>query len=464
MKKLLFLFLAVTLLTACDEKATDDSLSVSKDLLEFDTEGGTQEFQILTNHNWEIIIASGKTDVALSAKNGTGNANISVTLPFTHSISDVETRLIVRTDDGSSIRNIVLLQHGYLLNGTTLYVANVSNMLHFNGKANSVDSLSIVSNVAWQLKGPEWIEAFNGTTWVKLSPERAMVSGPATMKDNANESYSLKLRTVSENTDDMWRQGLLILQSTYEGAEDYQIEVEQMGKYQVVADKVINLSHALGWSWKYGAGVERILCYVGEFQSLDTREWMEVNPEDPCGVDGLKANTPYHIFAGGFDINWQPSYFEPVDVGIMTEPGTNQPRAIISNVKTDGNLFTWDVIQNQYSYMYNTMIIDASSIWADLNDGYLAWLFRYAMSQDKEIASGYTHRQKSFSFSAAHDILISTWGVAKGNNNKKMSGIITRYNTKSMKKAPTRSTESELRFDSCPFDKDEFKKSVILIK
>ena len=79
MKKLLFLFLAVTLLTACDEKATDDSLSVSKDLLEFKPTGGSAEFQISTNHSWEIIIASGKTDVALSTKAGKGNANISVT-------------------------------------------------------------------------------------------------------------------------------------------------------------------------------------------------------------------------------------------------------------------------------------------------------------------------------------------------------------------------------------------------
>jgi outer membrane biogenesis lipoprotein LolB len=66
MKKLLFLFLAVTLLTACDEKATDDSLSVSKDLLEFKPEGGTQEFQIFSNTGWKIIVADENSEVYLS--------------------------------------------------------------------------------------------------------------------------------------------------------------------------------------------------------------------------------------------------------------------------------------------------------------------------------------------------------------------------------------------------------------
>ena len=129
MKKLLFLFLAVTLLTACDEKATDDSLSVSKDLLEFGPEGGTQEFQIFSNSSWKIIVADDNPYVNLSASSGFGNATIAVTLSLPGGrTSDTTTRLIVRTDDGSSLKNVNLLEHGYFGKDVALEITNWANL------------------------------------------------------------------------------------------------------------------------------------------------------------------------------------------------------------------------------------------------------------------------------------------------------------------------------------------------
>ena len=467
MKKLLFLFLAVTLLTACDEKATDDSLSVSKDLLEFKPTGGSAEFQISTNHSWEIIIASGKTDVALSTKAGKGNANISVTLPPTNSIQDVETRLIVRTDDGSSLRNVVLLQHGHLTNGASLYVSNQNNLLKMDGKAHANDSLSIISNVAWQLKGPEWIEAYDGKQWVNLSPDRAIISGAATVKDQGDQSFIVQIRCASANTDEENRKGTLILQSAYNNADNYQIEVSQMGKFNVQANVVATLSNAIGWYWKCGIGVERIACYIGEKQSVDLTEWYQSAPDDPCGIDGLKPNTQYTIWSLGFDKNWEPEVLNRVPLGIVhvTESNQNQPLATISNVKYDGTQFTWTVRQNQYSYMFAQLIIDGTSFWADANDGYMALLFAELMhSNSGDVSNMFTHRSIGFSYPSQIPLHIATWGVEQGDNNTRMSGLISRYDTKTMMKVPARSAASGLHFFSAPLNKDEIKKSVILIK
>jgi hypothetical protein len=54
--------------------------------------------------------------------------------------------------------------------------------------------------------------------------------------------------------------------------------------------------------------------------------------------------------------------------------------------------------------------------------------------------------------------------VEQGDNNTRMSGLISRYDTKTMMKVPARSAASGLHFFSAPLNKDEIKKSVILIK
>jgi hypothetical protein len=76
----------------------------------------------------------------------------------------------------------------------------------------------------------------------------------------------------------------------------------------------------------------------------------------------------------------------------------------------------------------------------------------------------FTHRSIGFSYPSQIPLHIATWGVEQGDNNTRMSGLISRYDTKTMMKVPARSAASGLHFFSAPLNKDEIKKSVILIK
>lgn len=474
MRKICFLFLAVLLLTACDEKATDDSLSVSRELLEFTPEGGTQKFEIFSNTSWKIIVADDNPYVNLSASSGFGNATISVKLPSGR-MAETTTRLIVRTDDGSSLRNVKLLQHGYVGNDVILQISNWNNLLPMNGKALSSDSLTIHTNVPWQLRGPEWIEAYDGEEWVKLSMERALISGNATMKtlSGENDTYDLKIRCATENADEEDRKGTIILESSYTEDKGQEIEVYQLGRLRADACQIINLSHAFGWIWKYGKDVATIKYQVGteSYSSFVTesimQKWPTAQPDKAYGVSNLKANTLYFIYAYGLDASGAGYTDLLHSIGCYTESDVNQPLAYITAVKYNekgdvGIVFD----QNEFSQGFFILRVPSSSPAASYNDGLMAWLFtQYLHDANSSVSTMYTYRTviEKFTFNE-HQHFVS-W--AKAPATSKLSGLITRYDTAKEWTSNTRSyvANDEPQYDSFPLDKlEEFKKSVILIK
>ena len=471
MKKLLFLFFSAMFIVACDEKTTDDTLSVNREVLEFAATGGTAEFQIITEKSWQILIADEKSNVALSAKMGTGNATITVTLPLTNSIQDVETRLIVRADDGSSIRNVVLRQKGHLVSGTTLEVTNWSNIIAMDGYAHAEDSLTISSNVPWQLKGPEWIEAYNGTTWVKLSPERAMISGPATVANEGKQTVDVKIRCVSDNNADDDRNGTLILESAYESSKSVRIDITQLGRYNVEACQVQNMAHSLAWTWKCGKDVGVIKVHVdtpeygNTITSESFNEWNTSAPGYVCAIDGLKPNTQYSIYSIGLPGDGSDVTVIWHSITSTTRSDVDQPLAAISNLDYVSGKFKWLVTQNEFSYGFFQMILTDPALF-ELNDGYIGWYFSQLM-HDSETTKDYpmyTYRQKEFEFSTDYHIQIVTWCTKQGD--LFMSSMITRFDTsKDWTRSATDQTSVEKpRFVSRPYNMEEFKKSVIIIK
>ena len=472
MKKLLFLFLAVTLLTACDEKATDDSLSVSKDLLEFKPEGGTQEFQIFSNTGWKIIVADENSEVYLSATSGHGNTTISVTLSGGR-ITETTTRLIVRSDDGASLKNVKLIQHGYSGNNVILNISNVDKYLIMNGTAYSEDSLTIHTNVPWQLKGPEWIEVYNGKEWVKLSMEHANITGNATMKSASgqNDTYDLKIRCASENADEEDRNGTIILESTYTKDKGDEITVSQLGRLRVNADALV-LAHDMAWAWKYGKDVATIKYRVGtqSYQNFITEDemknWATAQPDLICCTYNLKASTAYFIYAygldaagGGFNGTWEAA-------GCITQSDINQPltyiTAVYYNDKGDiGIVFD----QNEYSMAFYTLAVPSSSDYAYYPDGLLAWYF-YKNLHDVTTTSYFTmysYRTMIFPFNYNQHMQFISWSLAP--ETYTLSGLLERYDTSRKLSAPSYVTSDEPKYQSTSLDQlEELKKSVILVK
>lgn len=476
MKKLLFLFLAVTLLTACDEKATDDSLSVSKDLLEFGPEGGTQEFQIFSNSSWKIIVADDNPYVNLSASSGFGNATISVAISLPGGrTSDTTTRLIVRTDDGSSLKNVKLLEHGYFGKDVALEITNWANLLPMNGKAYSEDSLTIHTNVPWQLRGPEWIEVYNGKEWVKLSMERAVISGNATMKSfvGQNDTYNLKIRCATENADEEDRVGTLILESTYSEDKGQEIEIYQLGRLRVTASQVLTLTHALAWEWKCGKDVVAVKYHLGSesYGNYITddimQKWSTTKPDNAIGRVGLKANTAYYIYAYGLDANGYGVTDSWRAVGFYTDTDVNQPLTDITAVQYSSN-GDIDIIfhQNDFSQGFYLFVLPSSTPQASYNDGLMAWLFyQYLKDETSSVGTMYSYRTWTLPFTFNEHMHFTTWSKAPDTN--VLSGLIVRYDTskKWASNAPSYVANDEPKYDSFPLDKlDEFKKSVILVK
>ena len=142
MKKLFFYlatFFAAFILIACSESKADDSyLNVDPGTLTFSAEGGTGNFTIKSNTNWSISMDN--SNIQVSPTNGTGDQTVQVTVPASKDIQQKETKLMIKTNNGAVIRNLNVIQEGYLLTGGTLKVTNHSNYLMMNGAKEDLDS------------------------------------------------------------------------------------------------------------------------------------------------------------------------------------------------------------------------------------------------------------------------------------------------------------------------------------
>ena len=471
MKKwIILLGFVAAFMVACEEKLPDaDSISLSSELLEFDPEGGANSFQIVTSHSWEIVVPR-DSKASLSATKGTGNATIAVILPRKTSGIDTEERLIVRSDDGGCIRNVVLRQKGLLISGAFLNVSNHGNYLPLGGLKYSLDSLLITSNIPWEVKGPEWIEAFNGKEWVKLSPERAMLKGGETI-DEVSNVYTLYLRTVTANEEETNRIGTISVTQSYEGGLSVNIAAVQLGKYETLAYDPVLTANSMGWTWKYGVGVSKILCTISD-GPLDESEltpdnilkWFLSDKDDLLGIDGLDETTEYYVYTSGVD-NANQTH-SPTYVSYITGSSVNQPLASIQNVTRDGEKWKWQVRRNEYCLIYR-MWINNDENWMVLNDGQLA----YVLSRDMHDPA---HYQEKTVYSTDRDmeweidthINIITWGFAQ--ESSKMSSVFSRYRTYYDYEWPDNTASvpwrRASRLQSVPYNLEAISKSFIRIK
>ena len=279
------------------------------------------------------------------------------------------------------------------------------------------------------------MEVLDGNTWKRLSPDRAVVTGAATVQDEGEQATTLWVRTASTNNEETDRTGTLTLASAYDNSESVIIDVEQLGRHRVVPYQTIILSNALGWTWKCGKDVTRIKVHVdypSYIDQLTTIEqvatWDNSSPEYVCGIDNLRPSTPYAIFAFGFDAAGQtiptPYYYT---YETMEDA---QPLATISNVHYDFTTqqWSWLVTQNEASYGFFQMVLTDPD-WMTLNDGYIAWLFSQQLHNTATTADYpmWLDRTHQTSYATEYHIQVVTWGVAQGSNH--MSGRISRFDT-----------------------------------
>lgn len=435
MKKGQLIVLSIITLVAisCSEKSSSDTyLNIEPNTLTFTAEGGNANFSISSNTDWSIT--TDNENIQISPRSGKGDQNIQVNVPSSTDIQQKEIRLMIKTNDGSVVRNLTIIQEGYLLTGGTLKVTNHSNYLIFNGVANDIDSLVILSNGPWELRGPEWIEAYNGNRWLALSPTRAVISGNAMIESSEARSTTILIRTASANDQELELNDLLTVSQPYSGDMKVEITVVQLGKHAVASNMYVPLATGIATDWKCGSSVKKILSRLFEYELSETEletelnadnidSWLVSAPEEIVSWSDLQENTSYWLYTLGLDSDGL--YHFTYHIQVSTASSENQAIASFKNVNYDGTKWYFEIDMNEYCkgfFLWKMMNPDTFYF----SDEIIAWFFSYRM-HDNELTKEHP-MYRTFEhgeITTDNHIQLITWGV--GQDGVRMSGVISRY-------------------------------------
>ena len=427
------LVLSIVLLESCSESSsTTTTLNVDKTAITIEAEGGTETFQITSNTGWTI--STDNTDITVSPTSGTGNATVTVTLPMTWSIKERDIRLMIRSNDGAEVKNVVVTQKTKYLSGVTLTITNHGdNDLLLGGEAHSLDSISILSNIPWQLKGPDWIEAYDGNRWIPLSETRAMLTSDNSKLDKAD---NVILRSAKNNDSEANLTGTVVLTPLYDGDAKAEIGVVQLGKYGVAPGKSLRLCNSIATNWKTGVSVKDFYFYISrraltEAELTDDKihQWELTDIQNLGATDNLEADTKYYFYTAGIDNVGKLHVNHHI---LKTATDKDQPIAEIKNVQFDGEYLTFDIQRNSFCEMYLEVTL---TNMLDAADAIIAWLlYDHTPKETAVVAGDGGNRVKMNNM----DVQVVTWGIAKGTNilGSKISRYVTSYFNSSNINAP----------------------------
>lgn len=422
-----------SLVSACSESDSTETttLNVEPGSLTFSYEGGTASLTVTSNTDWSI--SASNEDIKLTPSSGSGNKTVQVTVPRRELTEQIESKLVIKSSDGAVIRNVSIIQEGLLISGGLLRFGNHSGSFSIDGKAQAVDSIVIVSNAPWELRGPEWIEVYNKDRWTALSTSRAMVSGNATVTDkDVSGATKLYIRTAQKNDSETNRQDVLTLSQPYSGDMKCDLIVVQLGKHMVYPCRLLYLADGVATDWKYGADVKAFYWLVTKntlnnsdlTQDKVLSSWPSVSGEPGIisAWSGLDENSQYNIYTwvqDGQSYHWSSTV-------ISTESSKNQAIAAIKNVNHDGNKWKWQIHPNEYCKLYTVWATDNQYGLFDAPDVYLAWLlhyyFGYSLFQPNP-----NSEYDEYSWAVNSPIQIISWGI--GQDGTKMASVISRYRT-----------------------------------
>lgn len=434
MKKIILFITAIVGFLSCSEKSSNDTvnLTVEPSSLTFSSDGGTANLTITSNTDWSITTSS--EEIKAVPSSGSGNKIVQVNVPQRKIIEQRNDKLVIKSSDGSVIHNIDIIQEGYITSGEELRVSNQGNYMAFSGKAQSLDSLKIISSAPWELRGPEWIEAYNGSRWVSLSSSRAMITGNATLLGSNEGTTIVYIRTANNNQSAEDQVGELILSQQYSGNLKYNINIIQLGVYRVAPNLMSLLSDGMATNWKFGNEVESF------YWTVTTKAHSAVDPTEdknsewvPTSSDehlvswwtGLEENTTYNIniCTQSRQRHWYyDSYY------FKTGSSKNQALAFIENVYNDGTMWRWQVRPNERCKLFAIIGWDDPDLFY-VPDVYLSWLIQSMGFPLSRLQEGNTYN--SYSWKNNNPIQLVSWGVGKEmeSTGTHISSVITRYRT-----------------------------------
>ena len=280
------------------EDDSDSQLVVSTTQVCFSPNGGTQVIEIESNTQWEI-----KSDASwLSAYPSVGSLNQSVTITAAVKDNELEEekKIIIATKDGRKVVNVFVKIEGSEVKSGR-YLSVKTDQKTFNGKAKSLDSLEVTSNITWEVLGPQWIETWDGERWRPLSQERGVVLHTGTC--------TIPLRTVADNKDEASLSDVITVREFLTGEFAYSVSASQLGRMEVNAHFVRNLENGLVFEWHCGCDVANIWYKVTD--DMDEHLYAE-NVRSICSqtdvsflnsAANLTPDTKYKVMGIGEDAN-----------------------------------------------------------------------------------------------------------------------------------------------------------------
>lgn len=430
MRSFFFFFIMLSVFSSCSESSSSDSvfLTVEPSSLTFSSDGGTANLTISSNSGWSITTSS--EDIKVTPFSGSGNKTVQVNVPQRKIIEQRNDKLVIKSSDGSVIHNIEVIQEGFLTSGEELRVTNQGSYMAIGGKAQSLDSLRIISSAPWELRGPEWIEAYNGSRWIALSPSRAVISGNATLAGTNDDIKTLYIRTAYNNqsTDNMV--GRLILSQQYSGKLKNEIQISQLGRYHVAPNRFVALADGMATNWKCGYDVESFYWTVTtkELTKVDptkdnNSEWIAMTSEEgwTSWWTGLEEKTKYNI---NICIQSPDKHWFYDSYSFQTGSSENQAVAFIENVFHDGEMWRWQIRPNERCKLYALVAFSNPDLFY-VPDAYLAWLIAVGGFRTYRLQDGNIY--DSYSWKNSDPIQLVTWGVGSSGTN--MADVISRYRT-----------------------------------
>lgn len=433
---LLFAIIALTLCWSCKkEDAAATALTASVDQLEFAQGGGEQFFTVECNTSWSISSPESFITVTPSQGSGTQTVKVTVAKEDVQYASDRTYVLVIRSSDGASMVNVKVLIKGIVVNGKMIRITNHSNMSYIGGYVNAEDSLLIVSNVDWELRGPDWIEAFDGSRWRQLSLERGNVSGKATGEEDLT---FVKIRTTTANNEENNRNGTITICEKLTGEVPYSFTLSQVGMHVVVPRLIISVNNGICTDFVVGNDVKSFYCNFsseqpkrdawGQLQDYDT--WLNLEPDELYITKNNTENTMYYLTTIAVTKNNTISS-QWYQTQCMTSSTWNQPEAPIEKIYIQDDTWHFKIGMNDLTSVYILWIdVDPTKELYDYWDAELAWrLFVLPLSSnipETEVYGALIEPIENNFVSYNGYLQMVTWAMSKGSDARR-SSIMDRF-------------------------------------